>query len=72
MSTTPAEPVIERFLPEKIVRERTSLSRVVRWRLIKSGNFPAPVRLSAGRVGTPESAINAWIAEKMAAAGDVA
>jgi hypothetical protein len=37
----------ERLLPEKVVRDRTSLDRVTRWRLA-------------------ESAINGWIAAKIA------
>ncbi|HXA39653.1 MAG TPA: AlpA family phage regulatory protein [Phenylobacterium sp.] len=58
----------ERLLPEPVVKDLTSLSYVTRWRLVKTGQFPAPVRLTAGRVGTPESQVRSWIAEKMAAA----
>jgi prophage regulatory protein len=56
----------ERLLPEKVVRDRTSLDRVTRWRLVRAGKFPAPVRISPGRVAWAESAINGWIAAKIA------
>jgi prophage regulatory protein len=68
LNTKPPEAAMERFLPEKIVKERTSLSRVVRWRMVRNGSFPAPVPISPGRVAWPESAINRWIAERIAAA----
>lgn len=72
MSSEPPDCVPERFLPEPVVKDRTSLDRVTRWRLVKDGKFPAPVRISPGRVAWAESQITAWIAEKMAAAGGVA
>ena len=39
------------------------LSRPTRWRLRQTGEFPAPVRISKGRVAYPADAIKKWIAE---------
>jgi predicted DNA-binding transcriptional regulator AlpA len=36
--------------------------------MVKRGEFPAPIHLSAGRVGWVESVVSAWIAAKMAEA----
>lgn len=57
----------ERLLSEAAVKDRTTLSRVQRWRMTKNGTFPAPVKISAGRCAWPESAIDDWIASKLAA-----
>lgn len=65
---TPPETPPERLLSEKIVYERTSLSRVTRWQLAREGKFPAPVRISPGRIAWTESSVTAWIAAKVAAA----
>jgi len=59
----------ERLLSEREVKDLTSLSRVVRWRLVKQGKFPAPVAISPGRVATPLSAVQRWISERIAEAG---
>ncbi|WP_455883591.1 helix-turn-helix transcriptional regulator [Pseudomonas putida] len=45
---------------EREVLDVTSFSRTTLWRVIKSGQFPRPVRISPGRVGWRESAIIAW------------
>ncbi len=36
-------------------------SRVQVWRLIRAGKFPAPLQLSARRIGFLESDVNTWI-----------
>jgi prophage regulatory protein len=55
----------DRILRDSEVRERTGLSRTTRWRLIKAGKFPAPVRLTEHAVGTRESELNAWVAARL-------
>lgn len=42
----------------------TSLSRCTVYRLVKSGQFPKQIRLSAGRVGWRKSDIEAWLNEQ--------
>lgn len=59
---------IERLLPEPVVRDLTSLSRGTRWAMIRQGQFPQAVRLSAGRVAWTESSIRRWISEKIGVA----
>lgn len=51
---------LDRFMRERDVLDVTSLSRTTLWRIMKSGQFPRPVRISPGRVGWRESAIIAW------------
>ena len=51
---------LDRFMRERDVLDATSLSRTTLWRIMKSGQFPRPVRISPGRVGWRESAIIAW------------
>ena len=38
----------------------TTLSRSTIWRMVKAGTFPAPVRLSPGRVGFRVEDVEAW------------
>jgi prophage regulatory protein len=54
----------DRILRDAEVGERTGLSRTTRWRLIKAGKFPAPIRLTEHARGTRESAVDAWIASR--------
>jgi prophage regulatory protein len=46
------------------VRARTTLDRRTVARLIESGGFPAPVRLSEGRVAFYEIEVDAFIASR--------
>ena len=56
-----------RFISPAVVVERTSLSRVTLWRLSKASRFPKPVSISPGRVAWLESAVNDWMADRLAA-----
>jgi prophage regulatory protein len=56
----------ERLLPPAVVMDRTSLSRTTLWRLVRAGKFPAPIQVSAGRVAWSETALQQWIASKIA------
>jgi prophage regulatory protein len=55
-----------RLLPAPEVRWRTSLSRATIWRRVRSGEFPAPVRLGPNRIAWLESDVNAWIQDQLA------
>ncbi|HWK32119.1 MAG TPA: AlpA family phage regulatory protein [Hyphomicrobium sp.] len=57
-----------RILSPKAVAVRTSLSRTTLWRLVRQGEFPAPLKLSANRIGYPEEAINRWLKSRMSQA----
>jgi prophage regulatory protein len=50
------------------VCELTGLSRSSVYALSKTGAFPKPVKLSERSSGWPESAVRAWIAQRIAAA----
>jgi prophage regulatory protein len=43
---------------------RTGLSRVSIWRKVRTGQFPAPIELSANSIGWPESDIAKWQASR--------
>lgn len=43
-----------------------SISTVTAWRLRKLGLFPAPIRLSAGRVAWIRSDLEKWVADRQA------
>ena len=57
----------DRILRDEEVRSRTGLSRTTRWRLIRDGKFPKPVKLTEHAIGWRESAIEAWLASREAA-----
>jgi prophage regulatory protein len=54
----------ERIIREPECKERTGLSRATRWRLERTGKFPARVQLSPGCCGWRESEICARIAAR--------
>jgi prophage regulatory protein len=58
----------ERFLPVAAVIDRTSFSRATLYQMVHDGDFPRPIRISPNRVAWPESAVTAWIADKIAEA----
>jgi prophage regulatory protein len=57
---------MEKFYGKKEVLKLYPVSSVTLWREIRRGNFPAPVRISVGRVGWTESAITEWQKAKCA------
>ena len=57
-----------RFVDWRTVRGRVSLSRSTVWRKIREGSFPAPIRISQGRVGWLEADIERWINAQLQAA----
>jgi prophage regulatory protein len=52
------------ILRDPEVLARTKLSRVQRWRRVRSGTFPAPVQLGPNSIGWFENEIEAWLAER--------
>ena len=63
----------EKPMPAPIVHRKnavvalTGLSATTLWRLTQRGEFPKPIRLSAGAVGWLDSEISAWLADRVAA-----
>ncbi|UGA46127.1 AlpA family transcriptional regulator [Bradyrhizobium quebecense] len=62
----PPQAVPDCILRERNVRERVGLSHSTIWRKIRSGEFPAPVRLGPQSVGWIEREVDGWIAERVA------
>jgi prophage regulatory protein len=46
------------------VRLVVGISPITIWRLRREGKFPAPLRLTKGRIGWRRSDLNAWLAER--------
>lgn len=59
---------LDPLLREAEVEVITSLSKTTRWRKVKAGEFPAPVRISARRCAWRKSDIVSWLASKTVAA----
>jgi prophage regulatory protein len=57
-----ASPTSLRVLRDPEVRKRTGLSRVQRWRRIRSGTFPSAIQLGPNRIGWDEDEIETWLA----------
>lgn len=49
------------LLAPATVYERTTLSRTTVWRMVRLGEFPAPVRVSRNRIAWFEADIEAWL-----------
>lgn len=54
----------DRLLPWVKVRAIAGISRTTAWRMQKTGDFPAPVPVSPGRVAWWESELTAWKAAR--------
>lgn len=61
-------PQPERLLSVSTVTEQTSFSRAHIYEMVKRGEFPRPIKISANRIAWPASRVSAWIASKMEAA----
>ena len=53
------------FLTPKRVCERTSLSRASLDRLVATGEFPKPIRITERRLAFEESMVSAWMAARI-------
>lgn len=56
------------FLTPKAVCDKIALSRSTLDRLVNSGDFPAPIRITERRLAYSASAVEAWMAERMESA----
>ena len=56
-----------RLLTPKAVCERTSLSRSSLDRLVATGDFPQPIRITERRLAYNAAAVEAWMQKKVAA-----
>ena len=59
---------LDRILREPEVQRTTGLSRTTRWRGVKAGTFPKPVKLTASTIGWYQTDVAHWLAERRAAA----
>lgn len=57
-----------RIIRDAETGKKTGLSRTTRWRLIRAGKFPQPVKLTDHAVGHYEDEVDAWIASRRPAA----
>jgi prophage regulatory protein len=57
--------VADRFLAKPEVLRIAGFSAATLWREVQAGRFPAPVPISANRVGFLESEVRAWMTNKM-------
>ena len=55
-----ATPNLDRYLTLAQVESVHPVSRSTRWRMVRAGTFPRPVRLSPGRIGWREGDIRDW------------
>lgn len=60
-----ATPPGDRLLTDRDIVRITSLSRTTLWRLRGQGQFPPKVKLTRGRGGTSERAVQAWIDDRL-------
>lgn len=59
----------EKLLRLSAVEDQTGLSRSVIYRMIKAGEFPAPIQLTGARaVAWPSSSVDTWIQSRIASA----
>jgi prophage regulatory protein len=58
----------DRFLAKPEVLRIAGFSAATLWREVQAGRFPAPVPISANRVGFLESEIRAWLNKAVEAA----
>lgn len=52
------------YISIKEVMRMTSLSKSTIYRLVKNGNFPAPVKLSPGRIGFNKQDVLKWMRDR--------
>ncbi len=64
MSEATPDQLDERILLWPELYRLVQLSRVSIWALRRAGKFPAPIKLSANRIGWRLSEVRAWIATR--------
>jgi prophage regulatory protein len=67
--TNPDHPALaDRFLAKPEVLRIAGFSAATLWREVQAGRFPAPIPISANRVGFLESEVRAWVNKSVLAA----
>lgn len=61
-----------RLLTRQEIENLTGLSRSTLYRLMRRGAFPEPIRIGLKAVRWPEPEIDAWLADRPRATGEVA
>ena len=64
LSEKPGGPPL-RFIRPKDVLEIVGISRTTLWRLCRSGSFPKPVRITAGRSAFHYEAVQEWMEARL-------
>ena len=64
--------VQSRLLRRTDVEAKTGLARSTIYRLMRSGEFPEPIRVGPRAVRWPASEIEAWLSERPRATGEAA
>jgi len=57
--------ISDRFLGKTEILKIVGFSAATLWREVHVGRFPAPVHISANRVGFLESEVKAWMADRI-------
>lgn len=60
----------DQLLKRHDVEKRCKISRSAIYRLMRTGQFPEPIRIGPRAVRWPESEIEAWIESRPRATGD--
>ena len=55
------------LIRRKVVQERTGLARSTLYKLISTGDFPAPVKITGKAVAWPSDSIDEWISSRIQA-----
>ena len=63
-------PLLDRFMREPEIEERSGLSRTTRWRMARRGEFPRMCQISPNAKGLLESKYLTWQAERAAEGAD--
>ena len=56
---------IRRIIAAPQVAHLTALSRTTIWRAVRAGNFPAPIKLTPGRIGWFLDEIEAFLSSRL-------
>lgn len=62
----PAAPALERLIGRKEVLILIGISNATLWRWIKTGRFPAPMKIGKKKVAWRSSILAHWIAQRTA------
>lgn len=66
-----ADTPLPRVLSRRDVAATVGISVTTLWRLVKAGRFPAPFRVSPGRVGWDAATVARWIQARASSVEEV-